>query len=469
MDTDPMQFLTSILDLLPFCIYVVDRQGNFVYVNDKYAKELPMSKDEILKTNVNFFTKNKWTNYSVSKIVTETRETAKILQVVRTPAGRLEKQLYISSPIFDKNGEVAYVVGTMVEMDVFSQYYRCGIQNMSIADCMMLPHEAADAADQGIVAESPVMAGLIRDISTMSKIDSNVLISGESGTGKEVIARYLHKCSGRAGEPFVDVSCANFTNDLLEMELFGYEKGSFTGALNTGKTGLIESADRGTFFLDEIGTMPLPIQSKLLRVLETKTVMRIGAIHAVPVDFRLIAATNEDLAECVRKGTFRADLYYRLNVLPIRIPPLRERREDIIPLAKHFLGYFSKKYGIKKEATDDFYADLLSREWKGNVRELRNFIERILVIGNPYEIKLDRLSPNSPLWGEARPEYRNSRPSDDFSEPSSAMHLTVLEQKERAAILDALRQNGGNRTHTAQKLGISRRTLQYRIKKYGVQ
>jgi two-component system nitrogen regulation response regulator NtrX len=230
---------------------------------------------------------------------------------------------------------------------------------------------------ESLIGESPAMKNLKETIEIVSKVDSTVLIIGESGTGKELVARSIHRLSKRADKPFVDINCAAIPDNLIESELFGYEKGAFTGATK-GKKGKFEIADEGTLFLDEIGDMPMLAQSKLLRVLEERKISRIGSVDNIPVDVRVIAATNKNLEEEVKRGNFREDLFYRINVVPIYVPPLRERGEDIIILAEHFLSAFSKDYKREKpELSDDVKEIMLGYSWPGNVRELKNLMERL--------------------------------------------------------------------------------------------
>ena len=249
----------------------------------------------------------------------------------------------------------------------------------------------------------------------------------------------------------VAINCTSLPESLLEAELFGYEKGAFTGAASGGKIGLIEAAANNTLLLDEVNSMPLSLQAKLLRVLETKAVIPVGSVKPRAVNFRLICASNVALAQCVKEGTFRMNLYYRLNVIPITIPPLRERREDITPLADYFLDHFCQKYGLQKEFSSRVYQILNHYKWPGNIRELRNLVEHMVVMSESSVVKINQiptgmlqLEPPSP---ESGPECLN---------------------EEYLRIQMALRLHGGHREKTAQYLGISRRTLQYKLKKYGL-
>jgi transcriptional regulator with PAS, ATPase and Fis domain len=240
-----------------------------------------------------------------------------------------------------------------------------------------------DAVNNEVIAESQEMKYLLAQVYRIALYDSTVLITGESGVGKEVIANLIHLNSPRRKEPFIKVNCTAIPENLLESQFFGYEPGSFTGALRQGKSGIFEVANNGTVFLDEIGDLPMSLQGKLLRVLQEGEVMRIGGTKPQKVDVRIIAATNKDLMELISRKIFREDLYYRLNVIPVDIPPLRKRREDIMPLLKYFSKKYEKKFGLTKQFLPETLEMMLNYSWPGNVRELRNIVERLFVTTEP--------------------------------------------------------------------------------------
>jgi len=292
---------------------------------------------------------------------------------------------------------------------------------------------------------------------TVAPTDSTILLSGESGTGKEVIARYVHALSSRAEGPFFSINCGALPESLLESELFGHVKGSFTGAVKD-KEGLLVAAKGGTFFLDEIGEMSPATQVKLLRALQEREVIPVGSTEAVPVDVRIIAATNRDLEEEIRRGTFRTDLYYRLNVIALHLPPLRERREDIPLLAHHFLGRLAER---NPDAPPQVLAEsatgaLLIYDWPGNVRELENALERAAVVSAGVEIRLDHLP-------ERVVEPPAARLVDD--QPPANPPMEIIE---RAYIEWVLRAEGGNKSRAAEVLGIDPSTLYRKLNRYGL-
>ncbi len=282
-----------------------------------------------------------------------------------------------------------------------------------------------------------------------------MLITGESGTGKELVARLIHELSPRNTQPFVEVNCAAIPQELIESELFGHEKGSFTGAYER-KKGKFELADRGTLFLDEIGDMSLLTQAKVLRVLETQEFQRVGGSKNIKVDVRIIAATNKNLPEEVKKGNFREDLYFRLNVIPIHIPPLRERKEDIPLLVEHFLKTISAEYGRpKKEIKEEALQILMEHDWPGNVRELKNAVERLII-----------MTPSQVITARDLSIYQKGSTKDYFS------FKTLREAREafeKDFIIRKLKENNWNISKTAEVLNIERSNLYRKLKSYGIQ
>jgi transcriptional regulator with PAS, ATPase and Fis domain len=321
-------------------------------------------------------------------------------------------------------------------------------------------------------AESPVMKEVIQQAKVFATTDSTILITGETGTGKEVMAQSIHKFSRRSSRSFVATNCSAIAENLLESELFGYEEGAFTGARKGGKMGLFELAHEGTLFLDEIGSMPLTLQSRLLRVLEERKVMRIGGERLIPIDVRIIAATNRDLLTEVKKGLFRQDLYYRLNVLSLTMPPLRQRHADLPELIDSFVLKFSNKYKRKKiELSNEVVQILTAHHWPGNVRELENFIERIVLLahtGKPIaDLACSVLQThfrNEPDV-KACPKGQYSQNDDNHSKGSE---MTDLLDAKRRRILAALEQVNFNVSRASSFLGISRSTLYRRMKHFGL-
>jgi two-component system, NtrC family, response regulator AtoC len=311
----------------------------------------------------------------------------------------------------------------------------------------------------GIVGSSAKIQDVLRMVSRLKDTRTPVLITGESGTGKELVARAIHFRGAFANRPFVAVDCGSLVPTLIESELFGYEKGAFTGALKA-RTGLFQSADGGTIFLDEIGELPLEMQAKLLRVLQEKEARPVGSNQPVKVDVRVIAATNRDLEKEYRTGTFRKDLYFRLNVVTLHVPPLRERRSDIPMLAHWFLDRCAA--GRSVQVTNSAMKSLLQYDWPGNVRELENCVERALALGNQQKIDVDDLPPAIASTAPA------SEPATTPSPSSPGYSTTDLEDIERTTIERVFQQVKGDKALAGKMLGISRATLYRKLKRYNI-
>src|SRR5271157_3122956 len=316
-----------------------------------------------------------------------------------------------------------------------------------------------------IIGSSGEMEKLYRILSKVAQTSHPVLIMGESGTGKELVARSIHANGPNAGKPFLPIDCGSLVPTLVESELFGYVKGAFTGA-NRSKDGLLASADGGTVFLDEIGELPLDLQAKLLRALQEKEIRPVGATHRVPIKARIVAATNRDLAVMVEKGAFRKDLFYRLNVVNLRLPPLRDRREDIPLLAAHFLDHISREHGSKFTLSDEALRTMMRYDWPGNVRELENSIERACALSSGPVLHLGDLPTQLQQQGlEAR---RSAAMAGEPESEGASPQLTTLANMERQAILGAIRALNGDKLQAAKLLGIGKTTLYRKLKEYGI-
>ncbi|HEU5393175.1 MAG TPA: sigma-54 dependent transcriptional regulator, partial [Candidatus Methylomirabilis sp.] len=327
--------------------------------------------------------------------------------------------------------------------------------------------EAAPAID-GLVGRSPKMVEVYKVISKVANVAGTVLITGESGTGKELVARTLHRHSDRAAKPFMAINCGAIPEQLLESELFGHVKGAFTGAV-VNKAGLLEVAHGGSLLLDEVAEMSLPLQVKLLRVLQDRFIRRVGGTEDIGVDVRLIAATNKQLPDLIRKGTFREDLFYRLNVIPIHLPPLRERPEDISLLIESFVSRFCQQNRLPVKPVSEEAMALLSRYlWPGNVRELENALERAIALEQSDALTAASLPEEIRAWqpSEATPAATLAPPAI----PPEGLNLEdVVSQVERKLLMEALEKAGGVQTKAAQILGINFRSFRYRLKKYGLE
>lgn len=448
---------SMVLDNIDAGVMVYDSVGNVLFANTVMINWRNIPRKEYLKMNVHDFMSV--IDVCVFDLVCQEKRRVSRLQYyqdLQKAGGPFRMRIVTGTPIFDGNSNIKYVITLLQDVDEFQHLYK-----MLMEENKILYTQAPSVRKEkvGIVAKSPDMVQLISVADNIAPLDSTVLLYGESGTGKEVFAHYIHEHSKRKDKPLVTVNCAAFPENLIEAELFGYEKGSFTGANREGKIGLAEAADGGTLFLDEINSLPLEVQGKVLRMIEEKSIQRVGAVRSKKVDFRLIAATNRDLKEMVKQGTFRADLYYRLHVIPLIIPPVRSRKEDIVPLCLNFLEYFCKKYNLKKTFSQHVLDEVTQYQWPGNVREIRNFVERMVVMTPYATIEISSI-PSGMLGGEnvaqetIRPEREKTR------QPAGKL------SKEK--ILAALEVCNNHRGKTAEYLGISRRQLQYKIKEYHI-
>jgi two-component system response regulator PilR (NtrC family) len=312
-----------------------------------------------------------------------------------------------------------------------------------------------------IIGHSQKMQAVYQMIETVAQVQSTVLITGESGTGKEMVARAIHNLSPRADKPFMPINCGAFTETLLESELFGYTRGAFTGA-TANRKGLFEAADKGTIFLDEIGEMSPTMQVKLLRVLQERKVRPVGAHEEMDIDTRVIAATNRDLSAMVRDGSFREDLFYRISVIPIELPPLRDRSEDIPELAEHFVNKFCRETGRPLVMSDKALSLFEAYAWPGNVRELEHTIERAVALERTEAIQPERLP-------EAITNYNPMRNASANALPVEGLNITAhLDHLEKNYILEALQRTGGNQTRAAELLHLSVRSLRHLLDKHGI-
>ena len=314
---------------------------------------------------------------------------------------------------------------------------------------------------KNIIGHSAKMQAVYQMIETVAEVQSTILVTGESGTGKELVARAIHDLSPRAEKPFISINCGAFTETLLESELFGYVKGSFTGA-NTNRKGLFEAADHGTIFLDEIGEMSPAMQVKLLRVLQERKVRPVGAHDELSIDARVIAATNRDLKKMSEDGSFREDLFYRVSVIPISLPPLRERSEDIPELVAHFTKKFCDMTGRKLSVSQKSMQMLEDYAWHGNVRELEHTIERAVALERTEEIQPERLPDHIT-------NYNPSRIKAEFDLPESGLNLVShLDNLEKTYVVEALKQTGGNQTRAAELLQMPVRSLRHLLDKHEI-
>lgn len=453
-------------------IFVTDNKGNIVFCNPASALYLDKPINYILGKNVKRLVKEGVYNKSV--IIEAIEKRRQVTGVVNMGSGRTV--ISTCTPIFDSNKNLILTV-TNVRVDSILDTYLIALEaeknKVSKYRSVVNYLVEVDNANKKPIAESTEMRKIIKYADRISKTDSIILLLGESGTGKDVFARYIHSTSHRADEPYIPVNCAAIPENLMESEFFGYEKGAFSGAINTGKPGYFELADKGTLFLDEIGDMSLPLQSKLLRVLETGEVLRLGATKSIKTNVRIIAATNKDLYKMVENNEFREDLYYRLNIIPLKLPPLRERKEDIIALSNYFVEIYNKKYGTSKKLSQETMDKLINYSWPGNIRELKNVIERMAIVSEDEKIELIDINICKNIHSATNNMEENKqffKPDIDVDISRSIMKKEslreFLDKVEESYINKVIEQCNGKIADAADILGIHRTMLYRKIKKY---
>ncbi|RJR34801.1 MAG: PAS domain S-box protein [Desulfobacteraceae bacterium] len=444
--------LDAIIDSVYEGLYITDGQANTLKINKAYTRMTGIKAEEVLGRNMKELVDNGYYSQSVSLLVLEKKKPVTIMHVIK---GK-KKYLITGNPVFNEKNEIFRVVTTVRDVSELNRLKQKleTAEKLSAKYHLEIQHLRSQQMKQTeFIERSEKMKDVLNVAYQAAQGNATVLILGETGVGKELVGRYIHKNSPRNQAPFINVNCAAIPENLLESELFGYEKGAFTDA-TTSKPGMFELADTGTIFLDEIGDLAFGLQGKLLRVLQEKEVTRIGGTKHRRLDIRIIAATNRDLGKLVKEGTFREDLFYRLNVIPILIPPLRVRKEEIPYLANHFLAILNKQYGRSKSMRDRDMEILMQYTWPGNIRELRNIIERWIVIDNEDLVSLVHLE------NEGMPA--------SFQQADKAVRLRdAVSEIEKRLLTQALEK--GSTRKAARQLGISQPSLLRRARKYGIE
>ncbi len=425
-------------------IFVTDEQGIVVRVNSTCERHYQLAAEELVGKHVKELQKDGIFYPSATLEVIEKKRPIELVQTTKSG-----EYLHVRTrPVFDDEGNLRRVISYSRDLTELYQL-RQKVEEMDNQLKTYKKELRETYEHEGLIFKSLAMQKIVDTIKKVSVVDSTVLVLGETGVGKSRLVRYLHEVSHRKHESFYEINCAALPTNLIESELFGYSGGSFTGANREGKKGLLESAHKGTLFLDEIGEMPLEIQAKLLQVLQEKTFRPIGGRELKKVDVRIVAATNRDLSEMVKQGTFRKDLYYRLNVIPIAIPPLRERTEDILPLIYHYLQHFNKKYGRDVKLAPGTLQMFVGYPWEGNNREIENVIERIVITVDDV-VTVEDL----PLSMQ-----------EAAVEQSGQSLYKMLEEVERNIILKAYKTYGSS-YKVAEFLQISQSAATRKIKKF---
>lgn len=434
--------LEKILDNSSDEIFVLDGDQRVVYVNKQCERHYGLKRSEVMGKKNSSLVDEKYWRPSVVSMVYQKKQPVTILQT--TYIGT--ELITTAVPILNKENEIELVVVTSQELQNY-EIVRTTEEHHSMTD------ELDDFTDNTFITDSRKVKDILRLAKRIAPVNSTVMIVGESGTGKGILADGIHRMSHRKNGPFLTINCAAIPEELLESELFGYVSGAFTGASKYGKKGLIESADQGTLFLDEIGEMSLKVQAKLLQLVQDRQFIPVGGNKVKKVDVRVIAATNKDLGKLIEQGLFREDLYYRLNVIELNVPPLRERPEDIIPLTYYFLNQFNKKYEQNRLISQESIHVLRSYSWPGNVRQLQNIIERAVVMSDsiiqPFDLPHDL--------------HRSSEPFVQVASPRSLD--AALEEVEKNLVVQSYEKNPSTRK-VAKDLHISQTKASKLIRKY---
>ncbi len=441
----------NMLSVLHDDFVIIDRYGVIVSAMPNFETMYGISRQEAIGKTIFEMEEKKIFNPSVAIRVFKSGNTETLLQL--TGAGKY--LMCTAIPIKDKDGNIEKVVSYTRDI---TKYQTLKDEYENLEDTLKLYSAEIDRLRNdrdpvpSIIGRSQVIKNISATLLKISRFDANVLFLGESGVGKTMFAKIMHSQSGRSEGPFIEINCGAIPESLLESELFGYEKGAFSGASKEGKPGLIELANEGTLFLDEIGDLPLHMQVKLLKAIQEKKIIRLGGANLKEVDFRLIAATNKNLEKLVHEGSFREDLYYRLNVITIKIPGLRDRKEDIFTLANHFVNVIGKKYGLKRTLSGTVIDYLVEYDWPGNIRELENLIERMILTSDDYMISEEQLPTKI-------------KASIFHTASSSSSLKDILESVERRLIIDAYKKHGTS-TGVAAELNISQPSASNKINKY---
>lgn len=463
-------------DILNHCfsnIFVTDGLGKIIYANREASRALNCPVEELLSMDVYQLKERGYTDHSSTDDVLRTGKRA--IAVYRNNLG--EEIATTSTPVYDEKGQIKMVVTRSNEMGSMAAYQEELKRQQELAKIYKGAIDFIDnvnSSSQNIIARDPSMMYILHTLHNLARSDSTIMLYGESGVGKEVMANYIRQCSNRKDKVFIPINCSAIPSELIESELFGYERGAFTGANKEGKAGLFEVANGGTIFMDEIGELPLMAQSKLLRVLENGEYMRVGGDKVHKTDVRIIGATNRDLRKMIENKEFRDDLYYRLNVMPIVIPALRDRPLDIEALAEDFLAKYNRKHGQQRVIPQSMKQWMRTYRWPGNIRELRNVIERFVITGdeeNPGMSDSAMIDPDA----SAIPQGRPSQPVtvDKLSTPSLPVDTsrplkTVMDEMEAKYISMVLSECHGNVSEAAEHLGIHRSVLYKKIGKYNI-
>ncbi|MHC1728136.1 MAG: sigma-54 interaction domain-containing protein [Syntrophobacteraceae bacterium] len=442
--------IESIMDVLSDGVYISDRAGRTIMINRMYEQLTGLTRDDLVGKLVTELVDEGKFDVVLNPEIVKTGKPRTVIQTTRVG----NKVVLSGYPVFDQAGHVVLVVTfvrditSLTRMKEQFAYQQELLERLSEVQC----YSRREAVQGRLVYESRQMRDLLGSIDSIARTDATVLLLGETGVGKDVLAGYVHEISFRSGQAFFKVDCGAIPVNLVESELFGYDPGAFSGAHSKGKPGFFEMAHKGTLFLDEIGELPLAMQTRLLRILQDREIIRVGSTRVKKIDVRFIAASNRDLEEAVREGLFRRDLYYRLQVAVVRVPSLRERRDDILPLVGHFLGIFNAKYRKELAMSPETESILRHYDWPGNVRELENLIHSLTIMLQKKWIEPADLPPGL-----------LPSPAEETDKSLNAI-LCSMEKELLRKALDA----HGSIAEVARHFQVDRTTIFRKLKKYSL-
>ncbi|MCC0636860.1 sigma 54-interacting transcriptional regulator [Clostridioides sp. ES-S-0001-02] len=470
MDLD-LEFYKKILEASHDEICASDDKGIIIYCNKAFEENYGLKKEDILGKNVSFLEESGYSTKSPIPVVLRTKSKFSLEQDTQTG----KKLIITASPVFDENGELEFTVENCRDItelnNIKNKLEDTKKQVKKYKSEVETLYRTALRIEDTVIMDGIVMRPIMNTVNHVSKTDVSVLLLGESGTGKSSLARYIHHNSNRSSGPFITINCATISPQLLESELFGYTSGAFTGASTKGKVGLVELANGGTLFLDEIGDIPQNLQAKFLQLIQDRTFTPVGSLKNKKVDIRIISATNADLISKVKEKKFREDLYYRLNVIEIKLPPLRERKDNLVEIIKYYFNRYSSDFNLNKTISKEAISIIANYRFPGNIRELQNIIQKILLTCRDNHITTDDLpsiltkNVNIVNYGNKPPTYTTNVDNSLHIDYKNKNFDTLIMEYEKNVILDAYEKFGSS-YKVARQLEISQSKANRLIRKY---
>lgn len=445
-------------------IYVTDGQANTIFFNKSYENITQLPREKLIGNNMKNLVEKGYFDESGSLKAIQTRKEVTLNQKLKSG-----KNIFVTStPVFNSNGEIIYVVTNVRDMRKLEELEKKLLESKKMIQKYKKEIDLMKkdvVASENFITNNIKMQKILNLMKDVAKYQTSILLQGETGTGKTYLAKLIHEFSSRKNESFYEINCGALPESLVESELFGYEKGAFTGALSNGKKGIFEIANKSTLFLDEISELSLGMQAKLLKILETGSFFRIGGEKTINTDVRIICASNRNLVDMINEGKFRKDLYYRINTIMIEIPPIKERKEDIIPLIVKFLRYYNKKYNIDKNIPKDILNILEKYDWPGNIREIKNTIEHMVIVSKNPEIDIDDIPGNIFSKIETNLNLDLEYFCNCCLQVYSKLPLKVATKKFQEDIIELLLKKGNSKSKIAKLLSVNPSTITRKFSK----